>query len=172
MRLTLQTCSVFEPRSHSVCKIYIMNCVLQPPLYIRMTLLAVFKNIYLFIYLHRSTVDEISYEVNYELYRKILPNSCRVSINRSEVWVKLKKEEPGNWPRLLKQKTKVCNQLKHVNQLNGYKMITTSATLQPAFITIVIINFFLLIYFNFSQIDCRPQIFILVFKDLHVFTNF
>ncbi|XP_078337026.1 uncharacterized protein LOC111136315 isoform X2 [Crassostrea virginica] len=57
----------------------------------------------------RSAVDEISYEVNYELYRKILPNSCRVSINRSEVWVKLKKEEPGNWPRLLKQKTKSPN---------------------------------------------------------------
>ena len=74
-----------------------------------MTLLAVFYYIYLLISLHRSTVDEISYEVNYELYRKILPNSCHVSINRSEVWVKLKKEEPGNWPRLLKQKTKVCN---------------------------------------------------------------
>lgn len=56
---------------------------------------------------YRTVVEDTLYEAMYELYSKIVPSGCYVSVNRSEVQVKLKKEEPGTWPRLLKEKTKV-----------------------------------------------------------------
>lgn len=60
-------------------------------------------------FMFRTVVEDTLYEAMYELYSKIVPSGCYVSVNRSEVQVKLKKEEPGTWPRLLKEKTKFPN---------------------------------------------------------------
>ncbi|XP_062611954.1 uncharacterized protein LOC134273751 isoform X2 [Saccostrea cucullata] len=57
----------------------------------------------------RTVVDDTLYEAKYELFGRIQPDACHVSVKRSEVLVKLRKEESGSWPRLLKVKTKFPN---------------------------------------------------------------
>ncbi|XP_061163126.1 putative ATP-dependent RNA helicase TDRD12 isoform X2 [Saccostrea echinata] len=57
----------------------------------------------------RTVVDDTLYEAKYELFGRIQPDACHVSVKRSEVLVKLRKDEPGSWPRLLKLKTKFPN---------------------------------------------------------------
>lgn len=56
----------------------------------------------------RTKVDGKPYQFFYDLYDEVNPFKCKYEIRGSEVGISLRKVEKGQWPRLTREKIKVC----------------------------------------------------------------